>query len=341
MKRITYVITKPIIGGAQVWLKDQVDLLIDDYDISVITSSYGWLTDNINARAKVYLVPAMSKRISLKAIFSLVKLISTEIKPDVVISSSANAGFYARLVKIFYKHRSIYISHGWSCIYNGGVFINIFIFVERILSFLTDCIWCVSNEDSRKAREIIGCNPAKVFTLRNSVFPKKRHSYRSAACLKLLFVGRLETPKRPDLLIEAVKNFPDIELTIIGDGRLREQLSGNNNVEFLGEVESFDEFHCYDAFALISDSEGLPVSALEAASSGIPLILSNVGGCNELVSTIQPNGILVLNNLDSITSALFDLKDSYPAFYTAAQAEADKFCLLNDKHLIIKIIEGV
>jgi glycosyltransferase involved in cell wall biosynthesis len=52
---------------------------------------------------------------------------------------------------------------------------------------------------------------------------------------------------------------------------------------------------------LISDSEGLSLSALEAMSSELPIILSDVGGCFEL---IDKNGILVKNNLDDIKKAI-------------------------------------
>lgn len=340
MKKITYVITKPIIGGAQVWLIDQASLLSDMYEISVVTSRRGWLTDNLPPNIKVYFLPSIEKRFSFKTLISLYKILSIKIKSDVVISSSANAGLYSRLVRVFYKHRSIYVSHGWSCIYNGGHFSKFFIYIEKLLSYVTDCIWCVSNEDSRKAIHVIGCPPSKVFKLRNSVFPKVLHALERKSSLKLLFVGRLEKPKRPDLLIEAVKNFSNIELSIVGAGKLRTELSDYPNVNFLGEINGFDEFHLYDAFALISDSEGLPVSALEAASCGIPLILSDVGGCSELICNIQPNGILVSNDLKSISSALSTLDECYQSFYDSAQRQVANFNLLNDKPLIIKLIEG-
>ena len=341
MKKITYVITKPIIGGAQVWLKDQVELLVGEYEISVVTSSRGWLTDNLSPDVKLYFVPSIEKRFSFRALFFLIRILSQTIKPDVVISSSANAGLYSRLVKVFYKHRSIYVSHGWSCIYNGGFLSKkVFIFVEKILSQLTDCIWCVSKEDSRKAIEVIGCSPSKVYILRNSVFPKKLNVLDTSSPLKLLFVGRLEQPKRPELLIEAVKGFPSIELTIVGDGKLRKGLVSYPNVNFLGEISGFNEFYRYDAFVLVSDSEGLPVSALEAASSGLPLILSDVGGCSELVRSMQPNGLLSSNDLESLTKALSKLITCYQSFHDSAQSEVDNFSLLNDKPHIINLIEG-
>jgi glycosyltransferase involved in cell wall biosynthesis len=79
------------------------------------------------------------------------------------------------------------------------------------------------------------------------------------------------------------------------------------NVTLLGEVPSFNNFVNYSAFMLISDSEGLPISAIEAMSAGLPLILSNVGGCPELINA---NGVLVDNTVDDIVKALFQVEIS-------------------------------
>ncbi|HEY4066399.1 MAG TPA: glycosyltransferase [Burkholderiaceae bacterium] len=46
-----------------------------------------------------------------------------------------------------------------------------------------------------------------------------------------------------------------------------------------------------DAFVLLSDSEGLPVSIQEAASAGVPVIATDVGGVGELVG--DDNGVLL------------------------------------------------
>ena len=79
------------------------------------------------------------------------------------------------------------------------------------------------------------------------------------------------------------------------------------NVMLLGEIKSFDAFYDYDVFMLISDSEGLPISAIEAMSAGLPLILSNVGGCPEL---IKNNGVLVDNNIAAIVNAVKNISDN-------------------------------
>ncbi|NCO54621.1 MAG: glycosyltransferase, partial [Bacteroidetes bacterium] len=39
-----------------------------------------------------------------------------------------------------------------------------------------------------------------------------------------------------------------------------------------------------DLFINVSESEGIPVSIMEALSAGIPVIATNVGGTNEIVN---------------------------------------------------------
>ena len=106
--------------------------------------------------------------------------------------------------------------------------------------------------------------------------------------------------------MQATKDLDNIELHIVGDGSQRNYLESitHKNVIFHGEIDGFNDFKNYDIFSLISDSEGLPLSALEAMSSGLPIILSDVGGCFEL---INENGILVKNNVDEIKKAIINL----------------------------------
>ena len=59
-----------------------------------------------------------------------------------------------------------------------------------------------------------------------------------------------------------------------------------------------------DIFILPSYAEGLPKSALEAAASGMPLILSKTSGCKECVVE-DNNGFLVeIKDISSIKVAM-------------------------------------
>ncbi|HIF9155055.1 TPA: glycosyltransferase [Photobacterium damselae] len=322
MRVIIYIITKSEVGGAQTWVRDQTKLFQEDFRQVIITNSKGWLSEN-NFSDNIYYVKEIESKFSIIAFFKILKILVKE-KADTVVSSSANAGLYARLCKVFYKHNSIYVSHGWSCIYNGGKLKKVFIKIEKILSYLTNTVLCVSEKDADNANNVININPDKIKVVRNSVFPQKVRKMKDTKNLNILSVGRLAHPKRFDLLIDAVNEINGVTLTVVGDGPDRSKYQGSKNIKFLGEIKSFSNFHDYDLFSLISDSEGLPMSALEAASAGLPLLLSDVGGCREL---IYENGFITLNNKDEIVQYIEAIKSNYTKFSDNALSIKDRFNL--------------
>ncbi|MCB5321482.1 glycosyltransferase [Yersinia intermedia] len=338
MQNIAFVITKSEVGGAQSWVLEQVKLFQADYNITLITSEPGWLTESISC-SNIVIIPQMRKMTSIAAIYFMCKFLK-ENKIDIVIASSANAGLYTRLARIFTKFRCVYVSHGWSCLYNGKLLKSIFCYVERILSHLTDTIWCVSKSDEVKAVNEIGIRQEKIITSLNAITPLAPRLDRPCEN-KILFLGRLTHPKRPDLICRVAEKNPHYKLDIVGDGefsnKLISQYSNCENIKFLGEITSFNKFDQYDVFVLTSDSEGLPMSALEAATAGLPLVLSDVGGCNEI---IDGNGLLVTNSESSLVSALENIFTNYAVFYATAQNGKGKFDINNKKDEYRKIILG-
>ena len=83
------------------------------------------------------------------------------------------------------------------------------------------------------------------------------------------------------------------------------EICKKNNIQFIGEVkrnELKNIFHESDIFVLCSSREGLPQTALEAASTGMPLILSNVPGCKDC---IKNNGKLFnFNNVPELIKCI-------------------------------------
>ena len=302
MKKILFIVTKSQNGGAQKWTKEQIEICSKNFNSYLVTDEDGWLSKNVNVVGK-YLNKLIYKRFSIEYLINLNKFVK-ENNIDLIIASSANAGIYARLIKLFNKNiKVIYVSHGWSSIYNGGRLAFLYTFIENQLSKLSDSILCISKKDYENAKEIIKINDNKLKWITNKIYPIEKQQLKSKnAKIKLLIVARLTPPKRIDLLIKATEHL-DIELHIVGDGEQKEFLNNitHKNVFFHGEINGFKDFGLYDIFALISDSEGLPLSALEAMSSGMPLILSDVGGCSELICE---NGILVNNNINEISNAI-------------------------------------
>lgn len=322
MIKLVFVITKSEIGGAQTWVNQLRLLFENEYDIYLITSERGWLTEQFD-QAKVKIIPSIASLKKIWAAFHIQKYLRS-INADVVISNSANAGIYARIAKLFYSHKSIYVSHGWSCIYNGGNSKKIFCNIERIFSYITDHIICVSLSDKDKAREIIGISEEKLVVIRNCILPlpPKKHVNDKK---KILYLGRMAYPKRPDLIAQVVSEMPEVEIHLVGDGPyfglLNEQYKAFENIIFKGAVKGFSDFQSYDIFVLCSDSEGLPMSAIEAASAGLPLLLSNVGGCYELIFNDcmgNKNGELFSNEAEELKLQLNSMINNYSDYYTSA-----------------------
>ena len=306
MKNILFMVTKSQNGGAQKWTKEQIEICSNDFKCLLATDEDGWLSKNVQV-GKKFLTKLIYKRFSFAYLFQLYKFIKNN-EIDLIIASSANAGIYSRLIKLLNKKiKVIYVSHGWSSIYNGGKLAFLYTFIEKQLSKIGDSVLCISKKDFENAQNIIGIKKSKIKWITNKIYPirKIKNLKKENEKIKLLTVARLEPPKRVDLLIEATKDLDDVELHVVGDGSQKDYLESikHKNVVFHGEVDGFNDFKDYDIFSLISDSEGLPLSALEAMSSGLPIILSDVGGCFELV---EENGVLVQNNKDEIKNAIIN-----------------------------------
>ncbi len=309
MKKILFIITSSEIGGAQRFVKEQIEILYEsNHECFLATNNIGWLSIILGNKLKNSFYSPSIKKLSLLYIFNLCFFIKKN-KIDLVVCNSANGGFYGRISAFIMNVKSIYISHGWSSIYNGGIYTLFYNKIEYILSLITTNIICISNNDLEKAINKIGIRKSKLTVISNSIFPLERIIDKSnfKNSIKILTVCRLKYPKRVDLLIEAFTKLHNLHLTIIGDGpdkdMLLKKLQSHEypNITMLGNVDGFDKFYNYDIFVLISESEGMPISALEAMSCGLGLVLSNVGGCPELVYN---NGVLVNNSIDEIINGI-------------------------------------
>jgi glycosyltransferase involved in cell wall biosynthesis len=110
---------------------------------------------------------------------------------------------------------------------------------------------------------------------------------------KLITVCRLTGWKGVDGLIQALPELPDVGLVIVGDGplyadlvALARTLGVETRVRFVGTVPG-EQVSAYlgacDIFVLNSTYEGLPHVVLEAASAGLPVIATAVGGTPEVL----------------------------------------------------------
>ncbi len=140
----------------------------------------------------------------------------------------------------------------------------------------------------------------------------------------ILYVGRLVYEKGIQNLIAAMpkvlSNYNDAKLIIAGRGGMIDELKAeaaslglNNKIYFTGYLDSKrvqKMYKCADVAVFPSTYEPFGIVALEAMLAGVPTVVSDVGGLNEIVNhgvdgmksyAGNPNSIA-----DSITALLYD-----------------------------------
>ena len=110
-------------------------------------------------------------------------------------------------------------------------------------------------------------------------FPAK--SREPSGSLRVLFAGSFSPRKRPELVIEQARHWPEVEFLMAGKGateshcrELRDQY-GCANVHFLGHLSSQrlgDEMRRADVFLFPSLLEGHPQVLIQALACGLPVV---------------------------------------------------------------------
>jgi glycosyltransferase involved in cell wall biosynthesis len=139
--------------------------------------------------------------------------------------------------------------------------------------------------------------------------------------IHILSVSSIIPLKRVDKILEVISSIPNFQIkwTHIGNGPELEKLkelairkaekNPNFSFELLGQlanpaVRDILARHSFDLFINLSETEGIPVSIMEAQSAGIPVLATNVGGTSEIVN--NENGFLVEKdfNLKEVVSII-------------------------------------
>lgn len=158
----------------------------------------------------------------------------------------------------------------------------------------------------------------------------KAHTISDSTKLVIVSCSNMVPLKRIDRIIEMLQYIKrDCEWFHFGDGELMdtlkkhaEMLPSNISVHFMGrvanqEVQKFYAEHYVDVFVNVSETEGVPVSIMEAQSYGIPVVATDVGGTSELVHSGR-NGVLLNKDFsnEELLAAINDVLVSGDALRT-------------------------
>ena len=183
----------------------------------------------------------------------------------------------------------------------------------------------------------LGADPNKIRVIPSGVDaerfqPRDRAAARAALRLSpeqriILFVGTLEPRKQVDRLLMALplvrETIPSARVVIVGTGdaagagdqtELLHRVVRENRLEasvhFVGRVADDELTSWYaaaDVFALPSSSEGQGLAALEAMSSGLPVVASAVGGLLDAIVDHQNGALVPPGDVPALARRLIDV----------------------------------
>jgi len=184
------------------------------------------------------------------------------------------------------------------------------------------------SEDIRQELVRSGAKPGSVQTVLNGIDHTRFHRDRSRETqirqrlgiaddeVVIGAVGRLETEKRFDLLIDAFASLQvarlGLRLVIVGEGSLRNTLEAQVDRLGLGGVcrllgqrsDIVDLHHAFNVFVQSSANEGAPNAVLEAMALETPVVATAVGGTAQLVRDGIDGLLVPAGKIDALADAI-------------------------------------
>ncbi len=341
-KKILFVITKSVWGGAGKYVYDLVtNLPTDNFDIAVAAGGEGPLFQKLqSAGVRTIRISELDRDIhigkELSSFRALLCLFQQE-QPDVIHLNSSKIGGLGALAGRIASWRSkkkmkiIFTVHGWVFLEDRSILWRATALLASWAStLLQDKIILINSRDYAAAQKFVprrkrafihnGINEANFLPRSNG-----RAFFTTSLGLPItddtVFIGtiaELTANKGLHYLIDAVKllssdpNMPSIHLFIIGEGEERPELEAkikNLGLEHVIILLGFNNdarsaIGGLDIFVLPSLKEGLPYAIMEAMTVGLPVIASNVGGIPDLVSHNETGMLVPPKNPKALAEAI-------------------------------------
>lgn len=331
---IMFIVTALSYGGAE----NQV------VEISARLSERGWETGILSITApsahikkirragvRLFSLNIRNKISGLKALPRLISLIQ-EWKPKIIHAHMVHANILARLVRLFVPIPVLICTahnvdergrrgSGW-----------LRILLYRLTDPLCDLTTQVSQAGLRRYIRIGAVPKPKICYVPNGVDinrfcpdPKVRMRMRQdigfGNDFVWLSIGRLVPQKDFPTMLQAFSSVVQrrllARLIIVGDGPLKlqiehlaQQLGISRHVVLLGVRDDVPELmNAADAFVMSSLFEGMPMALLEAHSTGLPVVATNVGGNGEVVLHAQSGYLVPPRDPESLACAMLRLME--------------------------------
>jgi glycosyltransferase involved in cell wall biosynthesis len=288
--------------------------LASSTDVCVAAAEKGWLARAAgSAGLTVEPLPEPRGNFDVRTLVALRRMIR-ERKPQIVHSHLGRSDWYAWLAVLGSGEVTLVSTeHGISAdrpdLFVKGVRRALHELAHGLRLRRTSAIVAVSASTASALKERYPVLRSKLLAViapgieRDELFNLSRGPRDPSAPLKVVTISRLSAEKGPDLALRAFAALAarcPARLNVVGAGpeesrlaALAVELGVVESVRFSGSLEDVTgALEEADAFLLMSRSENLPIAMLEAMASGIPPVVTDVGGVAEVVLD-RHNGIVV------------------------------------------------
>lgn len=239
---------------------------------------------------------------------------------DIILAHDVFSAYYG--IKKFPTKKLVFVMHNsgdlYAMLYSKLPFLrNVFvkIYLDKVKEKVFESSSYITFV-SRKSRDLFKRTNLKyadkALYVPEGIEDTDREVIHDFSNINLVTVGTLCERKNQLAIIKAIEkiNSEFISLTLVGGGSEEEEyrkycLSKKiNNVKFVGAVKNKDVINYLNnnnVFILASHDEGLPAVGIEALRSGMPIIVTDVGGCSELVNG---NGFVIKDDDEEIMQVI-------------------------------------
>ncbi|OSA94006.1 UNVERIFIED_ORG: glycosyltransferase family 1 protein [Clostridium botulinum] len=247
---------------------------------------------------------------------------------NIIYLHTTLAAFFTRLsIMTLFKRPELTINTVHGYLFDDNTqFIkkSIMLLAEKFVKCVTDTIIVMNSTDYNIAKKYnlfkntiylingmgIDTNNFPSINLNEKLLLRKEHDFSDKDFI-LIYVAEFSKRKNHIFLINSLKKlidqgFSDIKLLLLGDGKMFDEIKSysdefgiSNNIIFTGYTKKTCMYYQLSDICVSSSRiEGLPFNIVEAMSTSLPVVASNIKGHSDLIKQNKNGYLFEYNNID-------------------------------------------